>query len=106
MRRASWLLWTMALTGCQHSIGDACTANADCGDRERSCLLTSHVPGGYCTEFCEPGDGTCPDGSTCTAYHGDNVCLRDCTETAECRSGYTCQAYKQQGPYCLSPTDD
>ncbi len=92
------------LAGCGSSIGSACTTDQDCGGR--TCRSSSSFPGGYCTENCVLSDsGSCPTGSTCVDHGGSSICLRECADDTECRSGYVCLTYRSDGAFCLTPTD-
>jgi len=62
--------------------GAACVKNADC--EGGTCL---DWRGGYCTTLGCDGGG-CPDGASCVAAAGGNhVCLLDCEDDGDCRSG-------------------
>jgi hypothetical protein len=76
-------------------IGAACQLNADCSSN----LCTPEVldststgwVGGYCTQSC--ADSACPSGSTCIPFaDGTSFCDADCTQPADCRTGYVCAA--------------
>jgi hypothetical protein len=96
---------SVVLFGCGPSIGDACTTDQNCGGR--TCISDNSFPGGYCTEHCVQGDSSgCPGGSSCVEHNGQALCLRNCSDTSECRGGYTCHNYKLQGTFCLSPNDN
>jgi len=82
------------------SIGDPCTANADC-PMGAVCIGEALLgfPGGYCFAECDPtGGGACPTGGTC--YGTDPMdatagsCFLDCTPGpggGTCaRAGYAC----------------
>ncbi len=47
-------------------------------------------PGGLCTSPCL--DGACPDGQVCQSLDGWLYCLPGCTESADCRADYVCNA--------------
>lgn len=93
------------VSGCQPHIGDSCSLPSECsvtGDR----LCEPNFPGGYCTIFnCEPG--SCPSEAVCVAYgvapstkpecaaastrrFARTFCMRGCSSTSDCRSGYEC----------------
>jgi hypothetical protein len=104
LRTWSAVLALGLLAGCGATIGDACTTDQDCGGR--SCRSDKSFPGGYCTQSCVVGDSsTCPSGAKCVQHHDSALCLRQCAENSECRTGYTCHDFKGQGNYCLSPDD-
>ncbi len=64
-------------------LGSACDENTVC---DGVCLLG--MPGGYCTDICTVLP--CPNGSTCEWIAGDNYCLKNCTQSSQCRDGYEC----------------
>lgn len=67
-------------------VGDACAAGTDCsGDL----VCFTGLPDGYCTARCIDG---CPDGTLCTSYAGQDLCLKLCVGDADCREGYTCRS--------------
>lgn len=106
----SWALAAcFSILGCQPSIGDSCTTNADCsltGDR----LCDPTPPGGYCTQFnCLPGK--CPDEAACVGFYTKlasectmvkvpdqrferSFCMKKCESDSDCRAseGYACLA--------------
>jgi hypothetical protein len=87
------LLATVAITGCQQHIGDACSGSADCSvTGERQCDLAQ--PGGYCTVFsCDPD--TCPEGA-CIEWRfspsrtAETWCMQSCSRDSSCRRDYSC----------------
>jgi hypothetical protein len=103
------LLSNLAL-GCKVEIGDECTTAADCSQEEPRLCLTDVLegfPGGYCTIFnCEPG--SCPAEAVCVGYRTSlsdtpecsgalsdtrlerTFCMRSCSSSSDCRSGYAC----------------
>jgi hypothetical protein len=96
--------------GCKVEIGDECTTAADCSQEEPRLCLTDVLegyPGGYCTIFnCEPS--TCPSEAVCVGYRSSlsdtpecsgalsdsrlqrTFCMRSCSGSGDCRSGYAC----------------
>jgi hypothetical protein len=81
------LIFLLAFSACSGSgkVGDTCSASKDCAS---NVCVTEGFPGGVCTTDCTTNG--CPSG-TCTAYGGYEVCLRDCSVTADCgRADYQC----------------
>ncbi len=88
------------------TIGNPCTQDSDCGSQPYRCVPEQGTPsfpfpgnsgkgppGGYCTQNCFIGSGTCPKGSACyVPGAASGVCLKECTTDKECRNseGYTC----------------
>ncbi|TNE52102.1 MAG: hypothetical protein EP343_01505 [Deltaproteobacteria bacterium] len=88
------------------TIGNPCTQDSDCGSQPYRCVPEQGTPsfpfpgnsgkgppGGYCTQSCFIGSGTCPKGSACyVPGAASGVCLKECTTDKECRTseGYTC----------------
>jgi hypothetical protein len=77
-------------------VGDACSADGDCG-HGASCLQPPAFPafvGGYCVIYgCDPQSRTgCPPEAACVPQgNGTGTCLLRCNSPADCRSpGYTC----------------
>ncbi|MCD6498556.1 MAG: hypothetical protein J7M25_09695, partial [Deltaproteobacteria bacterium] len=83
------------------AIGDPCSLNINCGSlyclREAIGGLPaleqdSGFPHGYCSQTCDV-NSPCPGGTTCV-YIGPpvntQVCLKACSDTSECRAGYSC----------------
>lgn len=70
--------------------GAACFDHSDC-QGQQVCALLDH--GGYCAEI---GCGSCPAGTKCATYQGQQICAKTCNTTADCRGGdgYTCTAEK------------
>ena len=65
-------------------IGNACAADADCG-QGGSCDLTN--PAGYCSSSCGGQKNlACPSNAHCTS----SVCLLTCAAPADCRTGFAC----------------
>lgn len=93
----------LALTGCASAIGDGCSADDDCSDG--LCSTDAKFPGGYCTLRCN-GGSACPAGAACAVHGAETLCLRSCTDGAECRDGYVCKGFKGQGTFCLASGDD
>ncbi len=71
----------VCVPGC--GVGAACTGDDECSG-ELVCEDT--IDGGYCTQTGCTADDDCPPGSVCAVEDGVNLCLRDCTEEAECAS--------------------
>jgi hypothetical protein len=91
--------------GCQAKIGDDCATGTDCSlTGGRTC--DTSMPAGYCTiPNCEPD--RCPEEASCIAFAlapatsaecrgiGESrglrtFCLRRCSSSEDCRSGYEC----------------
>jgi hypothetical protein len=78
--------------------GRPCVQNSDCPGGGECGPGALGFPGGYCLYGCPMGD---PDGSECgptgvciqfgTGPTAQNICQRECTSDAGCRSGYFCQ---------------
>lgn len=82
-----------ASTPPEPAVGDACDADDVCPGAAPVCLGGEGWRDGYCTEYCEEGADTCPEGSRCTPIdHRTRVCLRECDTRVEkdCRPGYGC----------------
>ncbi len=82
-------------------IGDACNGVYQCGGGTvANCYPPSNDwPGGYCSETCTSvlGIGFCPTGSSCHGGgilgSGEGGCLKNCTNSNQCRPGYTCTTF-------------
>ena len=89
------MLLGLGLVGCGATVGDACTTDADCGDKGFCINNQEFTPGGYCSQSCVPGkDDTCPTGSSCVSQgYAENVsaCFLLCGSNDDCRTGYRCQ---------------
>jgi hypothetical protein len=78
-------------------VGDACTADGDCGGAAMSCgtrLGRYAAPGGYCTTRCvnatDCGGGACVGGLGGGGAATGGSCYKLCTDSSDCREGYTC----------------
>lgn len=72
------------------SIGDPCAAQGLCGPVGFCIEEFSGFPGGYCSQSCG-GGLSCPQGAVCRNFGpGQAVCLDECQNNAECRTGYAC----------------
>jgi len=79
-------------------VGATCQNHYDCqatnGDPRCISSFWDGWPGGYCSEYCDLSLNDCPSGSSCSDWlflqSGNGLCLKDCTTTADCRSGYDC----------------
>lgn len=113
------ILLCLLLSSCAPEIGDSCTNSNDCsasGDR----LCDTTQPGGYCTIFnCDPtscpGDesicvqfgsvlstvGQCPDPQR-PSPQSRTFCMRTCSDSGDCRSGYRCTDLGQPNPWGAS----
>jgi serine protease len=73
-------------------LGDSCAASSECGG---GLYCEDSLPDGYCSTDCS-SSSDCPDGGLCFSLEdiaGEvyQVCLKPCTEDAECgRAGYVC----------------
>ncbi len=86
-------------------VGDPCTSVADCsGGQNAVCVpAAGGMPGGYCTVTCGSAGTSCPSGSHCGFGTAGSVCVKSCTSTADCRSGYTCSDWDGDGtPECVA----
>lgn len=74
-------------------VGGPCQGPWDCGGGQwgRCGSESGGFPDGYCSIACDAGEGSCPGGSHCSTTLISSFCVDDCTSTAQCRSGYTCQ---------------
>ena len=81
------ILAAMAAAACSPGVGDACSANSDCGSDG---ICDKSQPEGYCTRSPCIRTG-CPGDAVCVIY-GDQVsyCMQRCGPFAFCRVGYTC----------------
>lgn len=78
--------------------GDPCVDDVDC--KSEFCLAgVSMFPDGYCTAFCSLEKQGCPDGSYCmpvwSSVGDEGLCMKLCTDTSECRTGYGCVGTSQ-----------
>lgn len=110
-----------ALAACQPEIGSDCESNAECSVTEsRDCDRS--LPGGYCTVLnCGPGD--CPEEAVCVAYRATisvveacqrtagrrrlqrTACMRTCSSSQDCRSGYECVGLAPGNPWAAEVVD-
>jgi hypothetical protein len=83
-----------------HTAGNACGDDADCGGTENSCAFVLpfgsratedvEAPGGYCTQACSL-DAECGAHAQCIAAGSrGGMCLGRCDVDADCRDGYRC----------------
>jgi hypothetical protein len=87
-----------------HSVGQACNADSDCGGVANSCaakLTKVAAPGGYCSETCAANDDCGADG---VCISGINIitlsigtCYRACNAMSDCRDGYLCHSLTNGG---------
>ncbi|WP_331111944.1 adhesin, partial [Archangium sp.] len=90
-------------------VGNACAGDEQCNSAWAVCLPPVTLPssttvwsGGYCTQACDTGYGTCPAGSTCVGMEIGKACLKNCTPGGTpCRAGYICLA-RPEGNVCVS----
>lgn len=99
-----WLIGTV-LGACGPTIGDACTADSQCGIGR--CLQTDAAPGGACSAPCVIGGERCPTGSVCVRdalARGEPGCLPSCARQSDCRDEYVCKIEKEsETPICVGP---
>lgn len=109
-----WNVWSvlvlgLGLVGCGRTVGDSCTADAECGDKA-FCINQDYTPGGYCSQACKPDkEDTCPSGSTCVsqgAASDTSACFILCSTNDDCRKGYQCiSGYKGNiHTLCVAPS--
>lgn|GEM_PF-2548068 len=75
-------------------VGGPCAKNIDCD--QRLCELGDQFPDGTCTISCGES-GQCPQASSCAELASGWVCLVDCANTADCRTGYVCEPVTEAG---------
>lgn len=81
------------------SIGDLCTADAQCGAGQQ-CVALGRSNVRQCTLSCGSACGACPSGSSCHALGGGpTFCARDCA-FGTCGAGLQC-GYFDHGRGCL-----
>ncbi|EYF04499.1 DUF4215 domain-containing protein [Chondromyces apiculatus] len=82
-------------------LGGSCQTSHECqaSANDPFCIAEARFEGwtdGYCSEFCDITNDDCPAGGSCFDTglgNGHGVCLQSCTDSAECRPGYTCNAF-------------
>lgn len=90
-------------------IGNACTADTDCGTMGMCLNDPGFFPNGYCSAICDPTAAmdTCPTGSLCQDFGGGQAfCVLTCDSsvtTRQCngRMGYGCSTDPQLSGICL-----
>jgi hypothetical protein len=77
--------------------GQPCTSTGECFSNlnDPVCLTQNDFgyPGGYCSQFCDPGINDCGGGAICTQGWvpiDSAVCLDVCVNANECLPGYSC----------------
>ena len=96
----------VALAGCGESTtrsalsGEPCARSIEC--ISGLCLDSPELPGGYCTDPCDPADPlSCGASEYCLATTSglpsdagfEGVCVTRCTSSVDCtRAGYVCRA--------------
>jgi hypothetical protein len=76
-------------------VGSPCAGTWECAGGEKGVCgsVANGWPAGYCLVGCKTG--ACPTGSNCVQLNTSNAnsfyCLKGCTATTGCRSGYTCK---------------
>jgi hypothetical protein len=80
------------------ALGDACSPDAGilC-QTGLDCIRHGELlsfPGGYCSKYCsDPNTCGCPSGSHASAKYF--MCVKDCANPSDCRSGYQCTDFDQ-----------
>jgi hypothetical protein len=84
------LFLALLVAGCNSengmALGDSCDPAVGCS--QPLACAGDPFPGGYCTYDCT--STPCPNGETCAAIGGFNVCLKPCQAQNDCRDGYQC----------------
>lgn len=95
----------LALSACGPTIGDACTADKDCG--AGVCVTQAWTPGGACSLSCVVGGPACPAGTLCVRgaiKPNEAGCLKSCKRQGDCRDTYVCNvANNSETPVCVGP---
>lgn len=98
----------VACTGGAKAAGQPCVSSAECFSNASDpvCLTQAQFgyPGGYCSQFCNPGINDCGIGAYCAdgflpvpgAY-----CLDTCVQQADCRVGYSCVDFGLPNKICI-----
>lgn len=84
-----WSLGLLVSIQLSATIGDNCRSDLDCG-RQEQCILD--FPKGYCVKYSCKSRHSCGSNAKCMMLVGDNftVCLKECSQTDDCRTGYHC----------------
>jgi hypothetical protein len=98
--RPAVLLFTVAAAiaaaGCGSEIGDSCSLNSDCSQKE-SRVCDTNSTDGYCTKIgCDYG--TCPDEAECVRFFTGSFANKSCTPATEDCTATSCPG--------VTPTDD
>jgi len=82
-------------------VGDACTADNQCGTNQY-CLLLNGNAQGVCAQPCALQACSCPGGTTCRVVspQGERACVRDCSQ-GSCTAPAQCSAV-EDGAACLA----
>ncbi len=89
---------------CGPKVGQPCTADAQCPANQNGVLGFCQMeadyrwPGGFCSVGCSV-DTDCAAGDHCTG----RVCMPDCTNNDDCRTGYACYDYYGTGSNTCAP---
>jgi len=73
-------------------VGAACMDNGqDCGPIGFCIPDQQGFPDGYCSQGCGAVGAMCPSGAECLSFGpGQQLCLDNCANNADCRAGYGC----------------
>lgn len=82
-------------------VGNACTADSECGGAAMSCITRRQgimgqttFPGGYCSASCvediDCGGGSCVGGFGAVINTALGTCYKTCSDASDCREGYRC----------------
>ncbi|NVJ20409.1 adhesin [Myxococcus sp. AM011] len=82
-------------------VGDACTANAECGTNQY-CLFAEGGTQGVCAQQCSVSACSCPGGTSCQVVNkeGERACVRACSASS-CPATLRCGSVEQGGSACL-----
>lgn len=77
-----------AAAACGTQIGDSCQSDFSCG-AGNICDLTARE--GYCTRTPCRNRGCDDEEAVCVEfYNGESYCMHRCSESGDCRDGYSC----------------
>lgn len=87
-------------------VGNACSADADCGGAAMSCAarlgFNNTAPDGYCTQRCVNSvdcgaGGVCVGGGGLGGATAGGTCYKSCAGASDCRDGYMCGSASRTG---------